>query len=248
MYGVGESVKGLKRNKNEDNIFVYNNRFGDLPNIYIVADGMGGYSAGDLASFMSIKFFCEYIYDNKKDVLLKKEKDIYNLFKKAIMFANEKIFTNSKEDEFFKKMGTTFIAATVVDNKVFFANIGDSRLYVYNDEKIKKMSNDNSLVNELLKMGEITEKEVKDHPQKNVITRAVGTEPNVEIDLYTYNIKKEDKILICSDGLTTMLSDEEIYENLLKNKHLEPKDKIFKLIDVANKKGGFDNISIIIVE
>jgi protein phosphatase len=244
MNSVGRCERGICRNTNEDAIFIFDSQYGCLPNLYILADGMGGHKAGEIASSSAIEFFCEYIHENRV-VMLKENYEYLDIIKKAILFANDKIYNKSKTDEDFEGMGTTFVVASILNNKLLVENIGDSRLYIVRDEEIIQITVDHTYVMELLKKGKITETEVFNHPNKNAITRAVGTEEKLDIDTFEIELHKNDIIMMCSDGLTNMLTDTEILDIVLKSDTIEEAAKM--LVDQSNENGGVDNISVILI-
>jgi protein phosphatase len=244
MNSVGKCEKGICRNTNEDAIFIFDSQYGCLPNLYILADGMGGHKAGEIASSCAIESFCDYIHENRA-ATLKEDYEYLDIIKKATLYANDKIYNKSKTDESFEGMGTTFVVASIVHNKLLVENVGDSRLYIIREQEIIQITVDHTYVMELLKNGKITETEVHNHPNKNAITRAVGTEEKLDIDTFEIELHKEDMIMLCSDGLTNMLTDGEILDILLKSESLEKAAKT--LVDQSNENGGVDNISVILI-
>ncbi|MFI3207789.1 MAG: Stp1/IreP family PP2C-type Ser/Thr phosphatase [Eubacteriales bacterium] len=227
---------GRKRSVNQDYVFKSDGAIGALPNLYIVADGMGGHKAGDYASKYTVEVVCEEIGAGK-------ENTPKHLLEDAIIEANRKVLMKSQEEEHLKGMGTTIVAATIVDDILYFANVGDSRLYLINDG-IKQLSKDHSLVEEMVRLGGIKPEEAKNHPDKNIITRAIGAKTKLEVDCYEQKLKKNDIILMCSDGLSNMIDDEEIFEIVQSGR--DAIEAAEKLIDKANEKGGSDNIGIVL--
>ncbi len=246
MEGIGKVDIGKKRGRNEDAIYVSNSPVGILPNLYIVADGMGGHKAGGLASNLAIETFCKYIEEHKY-IDIKTREDITILLKLAIRSANHAIYEKSKEKEEYTGMGTTMTVATVVENIVYIAHVGDTRLYLLNRISIFQATTDHSLVQEMLQQGYISESETKDHPQRHIITRAIGTYAKVKIDTVMYDLKNVEYMLLCSDGLTGMLNNEQIHECVFNTKDT-PSVAVDSLIENANLNGGVDNISVIIVK
>lgn len=245
MKAIGKVDIGKKRGRNEDAIFVSDEPVGILPNLYVVADGMGGHKAGGMASKLAIEAFCDYISTHGQTGVKTRE-DVAILLKMGIRHANYRIFEKSKEDEEYGGMGTTLTVATFIDNILYLAHVGDTRLYLINEQNIHQATTDHSLVQEMLDQGVISERESKGHPQRHIITRAVGTYAKVKVDTLMYDINKVDYILLCSDGLTSMLSDDELYKIIYSEETLE--DIVDKLIDRANEKGGLDNIAVIIAK
>lgn len=244
MNSVGRCEKGMCRTTNEDAIFIFNTTFGCLPNLYIVADGMGGHNAGEVASNSAIQFFCEYIHDNRMK-MIKENYEYLDVIKKGILYANSKIFENSQSDNHLAGMGTTFIVASILNNTLLVENVGDSRLYIIRNKEIIQISVDHTYVMEMLKSGNLTEEELFNHPNKNIITRAVGTGEDLNVDTFEVELQSDDIIMMCSDGLSNMLNDNESVEIILKSNNIE--EAIDSLINHANEKGGLDNISIILI-
>ena len=242
MNSVGKSVRGMKREKNEDAIFV--SRAGDSPEgLYIVADGMGGHNGGEVASSEAVRAFTKYI--SKNHPAAEKNGELLELMTEAAQFANSVVFEKAGISPELSGMGTTLTAALISGRKAYIIHAGDSRLYVFRDGKLRQVTKDHSYVMEMVKLGEITKEEARVHPKRNIITRALGTEPGLDIDALVLNIKKSDVLLLCTDGLNNMVSDEKIEEILKKEEDMET--KLGELIDTANEKGGYDNISIILI-
>ncbi|MBQ9122933.1 MAG: Stp1/IreP family PP2C-type Ser/Thr phosphatase [Lachnospiraceae bacterium] len=229
---------GKKRKLNEDYVFTSREPIGNLSNVFIVADGMGGHKAGDYAS----KYTVETIV---AEIQRSFEKNPVKILSKAIEIANAHIREKSMEDESLEGMGTTVVAATLMGKYLQVANVGDSRLYVVNEE-IKQITRDHSLVEEMVRMGGIDRQEARNHPDKNIITRAIGVSDKVEVDFFSVELRPGDIILMCSDGLTNMLEDEDIREILRKSSDLE--SKAGELVKTANNNGGKDNIAVILIE
>lgn len=237
MRSFGKTDKGIQRAKNEDTIFRSDTSVGLLPNLYIIADGMGGHKSGAFASDYAVNSFVKFV----KNI---NDSNPVSIIKKGIKDINYLLHEKSSTDDIYYRMGTTFVVATIIDDKLYIGNIGDSRLYIIN-KAIHKITKDHSLVEELIHTGYITEDEAQEHPEKHVITRAVGIEPYIEVDIYQINLNKEDNILMCSDGLTNMLKEEEIQKMLKETTDI--KKTVELLIDKANQNGGNDNISVIII-
>ena len=246
MYAIGQVDIGKKRTRNEDSIFVSNDPVGILPNLYIVADGMGGHKAGGVASQLAIQSFCDYIKSHEH-IDIRTREDVTILLKLGIRHANHTIFEMSRTDESYQGMGTTLTVATVIDDVVYLAHVGDTRLYLINDRSIFQVTTDHSLVQEMLEQGFISENEIKMHPQRHIITRAVGTYAKVKVDTLIYDLSKVKYITLCSDGLTSMLSNEEMHQ-IIKDQGSNLEEMIDKLIEKANEKGGLDNIAVVIVK
>ena len=227
---------GILREMNQDYYFM--SAVGNLPNLFIVADGMGGHKAGDYASRYSTQRVVASIARNPGDQPV-------TILKEAIEKANELLVVESKEDETKAGMGTTIVAAVIDGQQLYVANVGDSRLYVIGNT-IKQITKDHSLVNEMVRMGEIDESEARMHPDKNIITRAIGAAEHIEVDFFEVELCSDDVILLCSDGLTNMVSDGEIFDII---KQLDtPQKQVNELVRMANKNGGRDNITAMIVK
>ena len=229
---------GRKREVNQDYVFVSDQPVGNIPNLLIVADGMGGHNAGDYAS----KFVVEVL---KKELAKSREDGPRAMMKKAIASANHQLIAESKTDARLEGMGTTLVAATVIEHTLYFANVGDSRLYLLNDE-IRQLSKDHSLVQEMVRLGGLNAEEAKHHPDKNIITRAIGVKEDVEIDFFENRLKKGDIILMCTDGLSNMVEDEEIFQIVRSSRDVV--EAVEQLIERANSNGGKDNIGVIVAE
>lgn len=228
---------GLKRKINQDYVFSSEMQVGKLPNLFIVADGMGGHKAGDYASREATRTIVEYIEQSE-------ETNPIIVIRKAIELANSHLLEKSREFEEYTGMGTTIVAATIIDDCLYVANVGDSRLYLLNDE-IKQVTKDHSLVEEMVRLGGLDEETAKYHPKKNVITRAVGGNDEIQIDFFEIQLEPGDAILMCSDGLTNMLDDEEI--KLIVEKQRDVIEKAEALVKAANENGGRDNITVTMI-
>ena len=230
---------GRKRELNEDYIYTSGHPIGALPNLFIVADGMGGHKAGDYASMHTVDRFVEVIRE------LGEEHGVQDAINEAVTAANAYIYQRSRENSNLSGMGTTLVLASCIGNEAIVANIGDSRLYLVNDA-MTQITRDHSLVEEMVTLGGIDREMARNHPDKNIITRAVGVKEKVAADFFEVDLTKGDKLLLCSDGLTNMLRDEEIYQIIQDNKELEQAAKA--LVDAANENGGRDNIAVVLVE
>ncbi len=229
---------GKRRNINQDYIFTSEKPMGNLPNLFLVADGMGGHKAGDYASRYAVETICEVAEKSC-------EKDPEIILRNAIESANTHIFEKAKEDINYEGMGTTIVAATCLGNCLQIANVGDSRLYIIGDT-IRQITEDHSLVEEMVRMGAMNRADAKHHEKKNIITRAIGAGATIEIDMFTVELNEKDTVLMCSDGLTNMLEDEEIRMILQKQRDIV--EKVEALVKEANKRGGVDNISVVLIE
>lgn len=226
---------GRMRDTNEDSYFSYlnENLVGGM-----VADGMGGHNAGEVASRMTTMIV-------KDSIIQKFNPDINyiecgEIIRRAFLDANEEIFEYARHHKEAEGMGTTASSGFIFKNKLITVHVGDSRVYTVNTDGIKQITTDHSYVQELLRRGTITEEDVKTHPQKNIITRAIGTEPTIKVDVSIKDYNGE-VVFICSDGLSNLVSDEQIFEVINKNDDLQM--AMVKLVELANKKGGNDNIT-----
>ena len=230
---------GQKRKMNQDYVFATADPVGNLPNLFVVADGMGGHNAGDYASSHAVTSMVEEI---RQDADFNPVKVIRH----AIECVNTEILTQAQQDEKLRGMGTTIVAATIVGHYAYVANVGDSRLYVIG-EKIQQITRDHSLVQEMVRMGELDPEQARKHPKKNIITRALGAERTVDIDFFDLKLEPDSTILMCSDGLSNMVEDSKLEEIILDQTEELPK-KGEKLLKEANQNGGKDNIAVILVE
>lgn len=237
MRVFGKTDVGLVRKINQDFIFYSRESVGAFPNLFIVADGMGGHNAGDFASRYAVECFLSYIKNSKPDALIR-------MVDEGIKYANKKIMEKAAEDENLRGMGTTMVVAYVEDGQLFVANIGDSRLYLL-DKQINQVTEDHSFVATLVRAGELTPAEARVHPDKNVITRAVGAAENAKVDFFEVDLEPGDQILMCSDGLSNMVEDEVLYD-IVKNTYIG--DVVDGLIDEAKRNGGSDNIAVIVID
>ena len=229
---------GRKRKLNQDFVYSSDEPVGNLPNVYIVADGMGGHQAGDYASKCTVETMVREIRGCF-------EKSPIRILSKAIRIANDQVRQKAREDESLLGMGTTVVAATCLGKYLQVANVGDSRLYIINDE-VRQITRDHSLVEEMVRMGGIDREAARNHPDKNIITRAIGARDTIEIDFFHEELKSGDIVLMCSDGLTNMLEDEEIGRILRSQGTIE--ERAEELIEAANQNGGRDNIAVIVMD
>ena len=239
----GKTNQGMVRTNNEDYLFFSDGQIGSLPNLYIVADGMGGHNAGEVASYTAVNELIKYIEENEKTV---EDTDILDILVEGVKYANEKTYALSREKDSYKEMGTTIVAAVIKGSRIYVVNVGDSRLYRFRNGYLAQLTTDHTYVQMLVKNGEITEEEAQTHPKRNIIMRAVGTDDTVCCDGTIFNVLPDDTFLLCSDGLSGMLSDGEMAEILSKDLTIE--QKVNALIDAANENGGNDNITVIIAD
>ena len=231
---------GKVRAHNEDSVIITKNQSGDY--LMAVADGMGGHSAGEIASSIVVSHLSKCF--NESFCNMEKSKAV-NWIREMTNEVNELIFNYAAEHPESKGMGTTLVMAIITKDYVLIGNIGDSSGFVVKDDKIHKVTYDHTLVNLLIKAGELTEEEAKDHPKKNVLMKALGANNPIDIDIFDCDMDISS-VLLCSDGLTSMLENEQIEKVLLSD--LEIEDKVIKLIRKSNNRGGTDNISIAYLE
>lgn len=229
---------GIRREMNQDYLFACDTPVGNLPNLYIVADGMGGHKAGEYASRYTVERVTASVARSTGE-------EPVTILNEAIEKANEILIEESKEDESKRGMGTTIVAATMIGHKLIVANVGDSRLYVI-DDGIHQITKDHSLVEEMVRLGEMNEEQAKAHPDKNIITRAVGAAATVDVDFFEVELKDGDFVLLCSDGLTNMVDNEDIYRIISGKEDVEK--AVRTLIETANQNGGKDNITAILIK
>ena len=239
---------GRVRTENQDRIYLngticgggyaQTDGTGRKQGLFSVADGMGGHQAGDYAS----KYTVEVL---QRELEKSQGEDIERVLVNAIKTANREIIREASKDEHLKGMGTTVVAATIMNQMMYFANVGDSRLYLIN-HGIQQLTKDHSLVEEMVRLGGIKPEEAKHHPDKNIITRAMGVKDEAEADFYEFRIKRGDKILMCTDGLSNMVEDEDMF-GLVKGSR-DVVEAVQMLIDRANSNGGRDNIGVVLAE
>jgi protein phosphatase len=241
FYGLTDI--GRQRQENQDNIYL--SKPEDDLKLFIVADGMGGINGGDIASKDAIDNIRSYITAEFNNIN-HDGVEIEALIKKSIIRANKYIYEKAKLYPEYKGMGTTLIVAIVYKHKVHIGHVGDSRVYRIRKNIIRQLTKDHSYVQTLISEGTITKEQAKKHPQKNMILKALGPEKNVEPDVFTKGFIKEDVLLICTDGLTNMLEDKDIYQTIIKYKD-NLNNACEALINNANMLGGLDNISAVLI-
>lgn len=230
---------GRKRKVNQDYVYASDLPVGNLPNLYIVADGMGGHKAGDLASSYAVQTIVEAVEKST-------ETRPALILQKAVRYANYRLFEKAAEREEYHGMGTTLVVLTVYGEEALAVNIGDSRLYGISDGTIVQISEDHSLVAELVRKGELSPGEARRHPDKNIITRALGIQDEAQLDLFPFHVEPGDRYLLCSDGLSNMVEDTELCRIISQDKKLF--DIGGELVLTANENGGLDNIAVVLVE
>ena len=232
---------GRVREINQDYYFVSESL--DDIQLYMLADGMGGYNGGEIASKLAILTAKSYIENNFKEI--EKDKDsIIQLIASSMEYANMVVYEKAKESNELDGMGTTLEICLIYNNRVFIGHIGDSRIYRIRKEFMRKLTQDHSYVQKLVKDGTITKEEAINHPQKNMLIKALGCNAFIEPDVMVKGFLKEDILVLASDGLTNLVPQKEIFETAKKDIQRAPGE----LVDIANKNGGFDNITVVIVK
>lgn len=229
---------GRVRESNQDYVYTSESPVGNLPNLFIVADGMGGHNAGDFASKYAVEQIVAYIEQAPMTSPI-------DLIRGALNKANASLMALAKGDVSLNGMGTTAVIATIIGDCMYVANIGDSRLYLLRDE-LEQITKDHSLVQEMVRMGEVDASEAKQHPKKNIITRAVGAFEELEIDFFEQQVQPKDTILMCTDGLSNMVDDTDIRQTLQTGRDVV--EKVQHLIEAANRGGGRDNVTAVVIE
>lgn len=235
-----KSDVGQRRKVNEDAAGYFESK-NNIP-LMMVCDGIGGHNAGEIASAMALMSIGQAWEKTEFNDI----EEVYQWLIQKITEANEAIFTRSAQYEDLYGMGTTVVVASIIGNQLMIANVGDSRAYVLRNFQLKQLTEDQSLVNALLKSGEITPEEAENYPNKNIVTQSLGVTSSVEIDFVRMTIKNEDTLILCSDGLSDMLSLEEI-RNVM-NHYSDVEQQVEKAVQEANEAGGRDNITVAIAK
>lgn len=235
-----QSDIGKRRKSNQDYTATFTNQKNQL--LALLADGMGGHQAGDIASRQAVEeigiaWEATMIDDSEKAV---------QWFLQHIQQTNQRIFEKGQSQPTLSGMGTTLEVVTLLNNHLALAHVGDSRIYLFREQRLIALTEDHSLVNALLKSGEITQEMAENHPRKNIITRSLGMPGSLEVDVAIHKIEDHDQLLLCSDGLTNMVSEPKITQILLEAASLQ--DASQRLIDEANAKGGLDNITVLLID
>jgi len=233
---------GKIRQHNEDDAGIFKGK--DEFILAVVADGMGGHLAGDVASKMAVKAMGEKW--NEAETIPTAPSDCEKWLIEQILSVNSKIYDHAQAHEECQGMGTTIVCALFTGKTVSVAHIGDSRCYLLQDDDFVQVTEDHSLVNELVRTGEISREDAEHHPRKNVLTKALGTDQSVSIDTRSFDIEPGDKLLLCSDGLTNKVEGTELKDILQSDS--APQEKVNLLVDKANQNGGEDNITAVLLE
>lgn len=234
---VARTHKGKRRKTNEDAYYA------EYP-LFVVADGLGGHKAGEVASATAIETFASQLLETLKTT--DNPQDLLNQMKLAVYAADKVIISKSRENEDLKGMGTTITAGCFTNSKLAFVHIGDSRLYLFRDGELKKLTTDHTYVQYLVDIGEISEEEAANHPMRSALTQALGGEMSIEADGAVISVKPGDIFLFCSDGLYSMVNGKEIKAVLQSEESLQ--EKADELVEKALNAGGLDNITLILVQ
>lgn len=240
MKAFARSDIGMIREMNQDNYFISDPN--DEIKLFIVADGMGGYKGGEVASALAIESAKSYIKNNLEETNREKEK-ILDLIKNAIEYANMVVYERSKEVEELNGMGTTMDVVIIQSGRLYIGHVGDSRVYRLRKDFFRKLTTDHSYVEQLVRQGNITKEEAYNHPKKNMLTKALGCTAFVEPDVMVKGFQKDDILLMCTDGLTNMIREDKICEIIKEN----PEGACEILVNKANENGGQDNITAVII-
>lgn len=240
MKGFAKTDVGKARKMNQDYYCIPSSQ--EELQIYILADGMGGYAGGEIASSLAAETAKKYIKNNFDKIEHEKE-NILKLIKDAMEYANLVVYEESKKDENLHEMGTTLDVCFIYNNKVYIGHVGDSRIYLIKNDIARKITKDHSYVQKLVEDKKITREEAEHHPKKNMLLKALGCTPYVEPDIRARNLVKGDILLMCSDGLTNMVEENKIYDIVRENKNKSPEI----LVNLANEAGGSDNITVITI-
>jgi len=237
-----ETDIGMIRKMNQDAYYISEEN--DKYKLCILADGMGGYTGGEIASRLACVSAAGYIKENFDANKEQTKEDIIEIIKKSMEYSNNVVYEKSKETEELEQMGTTLEVCLIYNNRAYIGHIGDSRIYRIRQNIMRKLTTDHSYVQKLVKDGKITKEEAINHPKKNMLMKALGCEEQIEPDVMVKGFNKEDILLICSDGLTNMISEQEIY-NIIEQ---DIRNGAQNLVNKAKELGGYDNITVIIIE
>ncbi len=261
MYFHGKTDIGKKRETNQDNFLTM--RVCDNVTMFVLCDGMGGTNGGNIASSLAIRTFADYVeqelscHINSDDICDLESVNLPRLIDGAVRAANEAVYSRARQNSELTNMGTTIVAALATDDEIHIANVGDSRMYMVLNRELTQLTHDHSYVQMLVDMGQLTKEEAATNPRKNILTRAVGTEPTVDADIITIDMPKRGAyLMLCSDGLYNFISEKELV-NIIRKKFKDYDDddydaeltvKTKLLVDTANANGGGDNITIILIK
>lgn len=241
MQAWGLTEPGMVRSQNQDHYQIVKLSRDQL--LVIVCDGMGGARSGNIASQMAVEVFVGEVKRTTRSNM--RSERIDDMLEQALELANKAVYEQSQISEEYRGMGTTLVAAFFQKDQLTVANVGDSRAYLFNKDGVKSITTDHSLVELMVQRGELTREAAKNHPGKNLITRAVGTESKVTCDLFHLKLNRGDSVLLCSDGLSNMLSDQEILFEVIHG--VNKNDCCQRLMNIANYRGSPDNVTIALI-
>ena len=241
IIAYAKSDVGKVREMNQDAYYISDSS--SEVKLYLLADGMGGYKGGEIASNLAIKCTKNYIENNFKETPKDRE-SLIQLIASSMEYANMVVYEKSRENKEYEGMGTTLEVCLIYNNKAYIGHVGDSRIYRIRKDFIRKLTQDHSYVQKLVKDGTITKEEAENHPKKNMLMKALGCNAFVEPDVLVRGFLRDDILLMCSDGLTNMVKQEDIFENAKGNIEKAP----IKLVDLANENGGLDNITVVVIK
>ncbi len=261
MYFHGKTDIGKQRQTNQDNFLTM--RVCDNITLFALCDGMGGTNGGNIASGLAIRTFADHIeqalapFVDDEDVCNTESVNLHLLMSKAVSAANKAVYRRARENSELTNMGTTIVAALATEDEIYIANVGDSRMYLLEGKSLTQLTHDHSYVQMLVDMGQLTKEEAATNPRRNILTRAVGTEPMVDADVISVDMPREGSyLMLCSDGLYNFISEKE-FINIVRKKYKDYDDddydaeltfKTELLVDTANANGGGDNITIILIK
>ncbi len=240
-YAAGTD-KGLIRETNEDSCNIIRDSRNDIY-AFIIADGMGGHNCGEIASGTAVEYISAYFEDHAGDFLSAADRGA--ALKELVQDANSQVWEKSLESPETNGMGTTLTMAVVAGNTATVAHVGDSRLYLVREGRLQQVTNDHSYIEELVRKGTLTREEADNHPGRNIITRAIGSSPELEVDIFSLTMLINDILVLCTDGLTNMVGEDEIGETAQSN---DPEAACKQLIEAANRNGGEDNVTVIVIK
>ena len=243
MYAYGLTDKGNVRNQNQDAIFFTTERLGVLPNLFIIADGMGGHKAGEVASQQAVERFRNYI----SEATIPTSGNYIEVLHETAKKVNKELYNMAKENpEEMHGMGTTFIACVVERGHIDVVHVGDSRAYIIHNGQIKQITADHTYAEELFRAGHITEEDARNHPRRHHLTRVLGFDFNVKLDPFFHAIEEGASLLLCTDGLSNLVDIDTIANIVSGEGYVE--DRARSLVDAANARGGTDNISVVLID
>ena len=241
MQAWGLTDTGMVRSQNQDDYAIV--KLSREQMLVLVCDGMGGAKSGNIASKMAVEVFTDEVKRTVRSGM--KQERIDRMLKDSVELANKAVFEQSQLSEEYQGMGTTLVAGFIQKDRLTVVHVGDSRAYFLNENGVNSITTDHSLVELMVQRGELSRESAKNHPGKNLITRAVGTETDVECDIYHRELSKGDNLLLCSDGLSNILSDQEILFEVVHG--VKKDDCCQRLMKIANFRGSPDNVTIVLV-